>query len=129
VLDAILIDASIFIDNFRGHPDAFRVLDPLLLRGAARLHPVVAAEILEGARDHRHLKAIQRSLAAIPTTVVKTSDFKVALNLLCQHRLATGIGWADCLIAATALRMDLPLVTLNDKHFRPIRGVRVVRPY
>jgi predicted nucleic acid-binding protein len=43
--------------------------------------------------------------------------------------LSTRLGWPDCLIAAAALRLDLPLVTLNDKHFKPIRGLRVVRPY
>jgi hypothetical protein len=40
-----------------------------------------------------------------------------------------GVGWPDCLIAATCIRLGLPLVTLNDKHFRAIRGLRVVRPY
>ena len=35
----------------------------------------------------------------------------------------------DCLIAATCLRLGLPLVTVNDKHFRPIRRLRVIRPY
>ena len=43
--------------------------------------------------------------------------------------LSHGIGWPDCLIGATALRLRVAVVTLNDKHFKAIRGLRVVRPY
>lgn len=38
------------------------------------------------------------------------------------------IGTPDCMIAATALAYDQPLVTLNRSHFARIAGLRVVRP-
>ncbi len=46
-----------------------------------------------------------------------------------RYSLSHGVGWPDCLIAATALRLGLPVVTLNDKRFKVFKGLRVVRPY
>ena len=33
------------------------------------------------------------------------------------------------LIAAAAVRLHIPVATLNDKHFRSIPSVKVIRPY
>jgi predicted nucleic acid-binding protein len=110
----LLVDATVLIDHLRGAVDATRLLTPLFFRRAIALHPVVFAEVLSGARDARHLRAIDRSLVEIPLLRVKPDDFVVALDLLRTHRLAAGIGWPDCLIAASALRLRLPVVTLND---------------
>lgn len=41
------------------------------------------------------------------------------------HAKGQGIGAADSIIAATALRYGLPLVTDNVKHFRRIEGLDV----
>ena len=60
---------------------------------------------------------------------MRNLDFVAGLGLVQRHTLGLSIGWPDCLIAATCLRLDLPLVTLNDKHFKPIRGLSVLRPY
>ena len=59
----------------------------------------------------------------------KGDDLVAALSLLRQHRLSASVGWADCLIAATCIRLDLPLITCNVKHFKSLRGLRIIRPY
>jgi predicted nucleic acid-binding protein len=43
--------------------------------------------------------------------------------------LSHGLEIPDALIAATALELSLPLYTLNDRHFRMIPGLTVLRPY
>jgi tRNA(fMet)-specific endonuclease VapC len=129
VADTLLLDSSITIDHLRGHPDATAFLAPLFLRGRVSLHPVVLAELLSGARDLAHMRSIDASLRSIPVIRVRPNDFDTAMNLLRSFRLSTRIGWPDCLIAATALRLDVPFVTLNDKHFRPIRRLKLIRPY
>ena len=37
--------------------------------------------------------------------------------------------FADMIIAASAMEYGMPLVTRNIKHFRTIRGLKVLRPY
>jgi predicted nucleic acid-binding protein len=90
---------------------------------------VVQAEVLSGARDRRHLTMLDAALADLRRYTVKTADMSTTIGLVRDYTLAHGIGWPDCLIAATCLRLSLPLVTLNDKHFKSIRGLSVLRPY
>lgn len=125
----LLVDASLIIDLLRGLSDASAYLGPLLVRRVVVSHPAIISEVLSGARDQRHLRSLDAALSPLPLLRVRSSDFDASLNLLRTYRLSTGIGWADCLIAATALRLDIPFVTLNDKHFRPIRGLTIIRPY
>jgi predicted nucleic acid-binding protein len=60
---------------------------------------------------------------------VKSADMERAVQFVRAYTLAHGTGWPDCLLAATCLRLEVPVVTLNDKHFSPIRGLAVIRPY
>jgi len=56
-------------------------------------------------------------------------DFAAALDWLMRLHLSHRIGFPDCLIASSALRLGVPVVTLNDRHFRLFRGLTVIRPY
>jgi predicted nucleic acid-binding protein len=51
------------------------------------------------------------------------------LDLLAGFRLSHGVGWPDCLIAATAIRLGRPVATTNVKHFTPFPNLQVIRPY
>ncbi|MFN0132713.1 MAG: PIN domain-containing protein [Phycisphaerales bacterium] len=127
--EAVLIDSSIVIDDLRGVPAAHAYLTPLLDRRAAFLHPVGVAEILIGARNRSHLARLNAVIGLFRLVNAKNVDFLASLDLLRTHSLSHDVGWADCLIAASCIRLDLPIATLNVKHFRVFRGLRVVRPY
>jgi predicted nucleic acid-binding protein len=68
-------------------------------------------------------------LALYRTLWLSQSAQASALSFLSQHRLSAGIGFLDCLLAATAIENGLVLATVNDKHFRPLSGLKVERPY
>ncbi len=127
--DRWVIETTILIDHRRNIPAAVALVDSLHVKNVAVVHPISAAELLEGARDKQDMLETYRFLASFRRAIVKPADHERCLLLLSQYRLSHGIGWPDCLIAATCLRLDLPLVTLNDKHFRPVRGLKVLRPY
>ena len=40
-----------------------------------------------------------------------------------------GMGFLDCLIGAAAHQHGLVLYALNDRHFSPLPGLQVARPY
>ena len=84
---------------------------------------------MAGARDRRQVGRIEKRLNQMPQAAVVPADFDHCRAFVKRYTLPFGVGWPDCLIAATALRLRLPVVTLNDKHFRVIRGLRVMRPY
>ena len=53
----------------------------------------------------------------------------MAYDLVVRHRLSTGLGLADFLIAAQALDRGATLYTFNLKHFRAIPGLNAQAPY
>jgi predicted nucleic acid-binding protein len=124
-----LLDSTVVIDFLRGRQEAVNYLNSLLPVGAPLTHVVVVAEVIRGARDRREQAAIEASIAPFQIVAPDEADARASLDLLRRYRLSHGIGWADCLIAATAIRRDLIVVTTNVKHFTPIPGLRVLRPY
>jgi predicted nucleic acid-binding protein len=90
---------------------------------------VSAAELLGGAVDRREIRALADLVGRFEHVRCQPEDFDHCLAFVKRYTLSHGIGWPDCLIAATALRLKLPIATLNDKHFRPFRDLKIIRPY
>ncbi len=124
-----VVDSSILIDYLRGREPAREYLESLQSGDELATHVIVAAEVLTGARDRREQDAIQHTLREFHMHVVSESDCGDALNSLMDFRLSHGVGWHDCLIAASFVRKRLPVATLNYKHFSVFNDLEVVRPY
>lgn len=124
-----LLDTSIFVDLFRRSAAANRYIGTRLRSGRLKVHAAVAAELIAGVRNKVELGQLDELLGLSRMLVPSESDWTLALRLCRAHNLSDGTDWVDCLVAATAMRLKVPIATLNDKHFRPIRGLEVVRPY
>lgn len=124
-----VVDSSILIDYLRGREPAREYLEALQSADELATHIIVAAEVLTGARDQREQEVIQLALREFRMHVASEADCSAALNSLSQFRLSHGVGWHDCLIAASCVRKRLPLATLNEKHFSVFDDLDVVRPY
>lgn len=125
----LLIDTSVLVDALRASTQSEDFIVDARRTDQLVVHPVVEAELLAGARDRAELRQVSRLLARFEQIALEHIDVRTSLRLLARHRLAGGVSWEDCLLAATALRSRTPIATLNDKHFRVFRGLRVVRPY
>ncbi len=124
----VVVDSTVVIDLLHDHPGALSFAgDHPVSRWT--LHPVVEAELLTGVRNTTELRALDRALRSLPRLRMNPVDADHALAFVRRHTLSHGVGWPDCLIAATAMRLGLPVATTNVKHFRAIRGLKVVRPY
>lgn len=111
----ILVDTSAWVEFLRdtGSPVAVRV-DELLDREIATCD-MVRMEILAGARDEHHLTALRRLLARAAQLTTHPEDYDRAAMLYRQCRLSghTVRRLTDCLIAAVALRSEVPLLHLD----------------
>jgi predicted nucleic acid-binding protein len=125
----LLIDTTVVVDYLRGLKDAVDYLDQLKAAAVPTTHTVVVAEVVTGARDLNNLRSIEGFFAPFQIHRPDESDADLSIDLLKAFRLSHGVGWPDCLIAATALRLSLAVVTTNVKHFAAITALRVVRPY
>lgn len=125
----MFIDTAIFIDYLRGSERAAVAVVRARSSGEVPIHAVVAAELVSGVLNRSELRRTAALISTCRLVVPDESDVRRALRMLEKHVLADGLDWHDCLIAATALRLDQPVVTPNEKHFRVFRGLEVIKPY
>jgi predicted nucleic acid-binding protein len=127
-VDEVVLDTKVLIDLTRSQRQAteFARSGPT---GRLMLHPAAEAEVLVGARDRYELRRLVAVLDGFAGSGCNRPTSSTVLPPSGATPSPPVPGWPDCLIAATALRLGLPVVTLNDKHFRAIRGLRVIRPY
>ncbi|MBX3405211.1 MAG: type II toxin-antitoxin system VapC family toxin [Phycisphaeraceae bacterium] len=126
--DSAVLDSSVLIDFSRGHEAAVCCIET---GPPSRfvVHPVSAAELLKGSKSRAELRALDELLDRFDRIRCQPQDFDHCVALVRRFSLSHGVGWPDCLIAATAIRLGLPIVTLNDKHFKVFKGLKVRRPY
>ena len=125
---SFLIDTDWVIDHFNGVTHVTRRLKELQPRGLG-LSVVSAAELWEGAFFSRDPKRSQETLEAFLSGVeILGLDEEICKRFGqlrgSMRKLGQTIGDFDLLIAATALRHNLTLLTNNRKHFEGIAGLK-----
>jgi predicted nucleic acid-binding protein len=124
----VLVDTDVLVDCLRGTPPAKAWLE----RASAEvpgIPGVVAMELLIGCRNRAEIEKLQNFLSAFSIVWPDAAEFAQAYELLAEHRLTSGLGIPDCLIAAMSLIRKARLYTFNLKHFQVISGVDVQEPY
>ena len=108
----ILVDTSAWIEFLRdtGSQICQRVDD--LLATEIATCDVVRMEVLAGARDEQHLQQLRRLLARASTLPPEPVDYDAAAALYrtCRQRGHTVRKLIDCLIAAVAIRGNVPVL-------------------
>jgi predicted nucleic acid-binding protein len=94
---------------------------------------IEALQIEEPAQRQAYLdqacREIDQLLARFQHEPVASGDSTRALTWLRKYYHSRGVGFHDCLLGAAAVRRKIPLATMNEKHFKALPGVKVVRPY
>jgi len=108
----ILVDTSAWIEFLRdtGSPVCTRV-DASLNEDIATCDPV-RMEVLAGARDERHLGDLRRLLARAVVLPTGPTDYEdgAAMYRRCRREGSTVRRLLDCLIAAVAVRAEVPVL-------------------
>ena len=123
-----LIDTAILVDLLRGNTLAKSWLDGQP-QGVAAISVVTVAELLAGCRNQGEQKAVEMELGLYPVLWLSESISQLAITWYGKYHLSHGVGFLDCLIGATASLNHLELCTLNEKHFRPLPQIQLLRPY
>ncbi len=108
----ILVDTSAWVEFLRDTGSAVcRRVDDLLDGDIATCDPV-RMEVLAGARDENHLNELRRLLARASSVAAGPTDYEEAASLhrTCRRQGETVRRLTDCLIAAIAIRIDVPVL-------------------
>jgi predicted nucleic acid-binding protein len=117
----ILVDSSAWIELLRdsGHAARRTLQHHLTKRSEIATTEVVVMELLAGMLSNRTREALREKLLALPLLVVRgLDDFESAADLYrtCRRKGATVRRLTDCLIAAVAIRENVPVLH-NDHDF------------
>ncbi len=121
-----VVDTSVLVDVLRLRSTA---VDWFYNQNNLAITPMIQMELIAGAASKvDQQKAIQfiKQMQMLP---LLPEDVTWAMEQQLQYSLSHNVGMNDCLIAATAKRLNLPLMTTNLKHFAPLLGTQVQRPY
>jgi predicted nucleic acid-binding protein len=124
-----LIDTDILIDASRGVAAAGAFLNQAQAETGVIISVISAMELVRGCRDKRQLADVTMLIHSSRVLPVTSRVSILALAFLEEFALSHGLGLPDALIAATAVRAQMPLYTRNTRHFSMIRGLAVVQPY
>lgn len=123
-----LVDTSVIVDFLRNFAPAIEWRNRLgeSLLGAT---PMVWMEMSKGAENRLDQHKALLVLRQFERVYLTAEDQDWALEQYIIFRLSHGVGIVDCLIAAPAHRLQIPFYIHNLKHFVPLLGVLVQKPY
>ena len=125
--NVILVDSSILIDYYRKTNKANSVWVSLIDKGYEfAISAITKYELYSGATQSQitFWDSILTAISVIPFDE-GCVDTAVQINAVLKQKRKQ-IDLADLFIAATAMTNNLPITTLNKKHFERIDGLSVV---
>lgn len=123
--DRLLIDTTILIDHLRKPQKDKTLFYRLSLRFDYVIAVVTEFEFAIGSSPKNH-DFVTALLTQIPVLALDSACIRTSVETY-QHLKASNqlIPLPDIFIAATAITHDLPLLTLNQKHFARIARLRL----
>ena len=126
MVDALL-DTATVVDLLREYPPAAEwIAQEDRVFGITKY---VWMEVAAGCQNKQSLREATQLIERFELVAISTEDVDWALTKLVQFNLSHNIDPLDCLIAATAKRLTLPIYTRNLKHFQPMLGELALSPY
>lgn len=122
----ILLDTDVMVDVLRGYEPAKKWLESAQEIGVPGL---VVMELLQGCQNAKEQRQLEKSLSGYPLYWSTEEDCNRALASFSAHHLSDNIGLLDALIAETAIGICAELATFNVKHYRVLRGLKLIQPY
>ncbi|NTU43014.1 MAG: type II toxin-antitoxin system VapC family toxin [Nitrospirales bacterium] len=125
----MVVDTDVLIWYMRGNDKAFQVIENT---ESFFISVVTYMELVQGMRNKKELNAFRQALHAWSARILYITEeiSAKAMFAIEQHFLSHSLQLADALVGATAIAHGLPLLTGNDKHYKPMKDIqlRIFRP-
>jgi predicted nucleic acid-binding protein len=122
-----LLDTDVMVDLRRQFPPALAWFDGLVEE--PMVPGFVLLEVMEGCRNLREMRRLQRDLAPFTVVWPTAADCERALRTFAEGYLRHGLGLLDSVIGECAVGQGAVLCTFNLRHFRAVPGLVTEQPY
>ncbi len=124
----ILLDTDVMIDILRKYPPAVAWLQS---RGDEDIFLLgfVVMELIQGCRNKEEQEKVEKELGIYGVVWPSSEVCNEALSVFARYYLSHGLGILDALIGQTAVALNHPLYTFNQKHYAVIPYLKTVQPY
>ncbi|MGH2647960.1 MAG: type II toxin-antitoxin system VapC family toxin [Ginsengibacter sp.] len=123
----VIIDADVMIEVLRKNYSAKSFIINEIGNGNIILSCITVAEILQGASNKENLQQLNKILKQYIVIPINYSISDIFSSLFQKYILSHGTGISDTSVAATALHYNLPLLSINQKHFKHIPNLKLVK--
>ncbi len=122
----LLVDTDILIDVSRGIQIAINRLQSEANNSKLAISTITQMELIVGCRNKTELHNLEQFLRRY--VIIKVNEFITdkAIELLSKYRLSHGLLIPDGLIAATAIVIEAPLLSKNQRDYRFISELNLL---
>jgi len=121
-----LLDTNILIRHFRRHQPTTDLMAALILDGEAGVSAITRIEMIQGMREHERNKTLELLNSLAPYDLDSAIADLSGEYIRYYRTQGMTLAIPDAVIAATAVRYNLILVTYNAKHF-PMTELRLYK--
>lgn len=123
-----VVDTDILIDAARKVKEALECLGDIEEHSVAAISVITQMELFVGCRDEAEQRVAEHFLERFHVLRLTEQVSDTAVGLLRQYRLRHGLAIPDALIAATAIALNQPFISRNQRDFRFIKELQLL-PY
>ena len=123
-----IVDTDILIDAGQDVREAIECLADIEQQSAPAISVITQMELVVGCRNKTEQRHIERFLHRFQVLKLTEQVSDTAVDLLRQYRLSHGLAIPDALIAATAMALNQPFISKNQRDYRFIKGLQLL-PY
>jgi len=125
----ILLDSDVMIDLLRQYQPAMRWFDTLDEDEELALPGYVVMELIQGCRNKVEQEWLQRTMTPYGIVWLPAEECDKALEIFTRYHLSHNAGLLDVLIGQTAVTLDVPLYTFNQRHYLFMAELQTIQPY
>ncbi|CAN5481491.1 type II toxin-antitoxin system VapC family toxin [soil metagenome] len=123
----ILFDSDILIDTSRGISQAVQTLEEFEQTHTLSVSVVTKLELMVGCKNKKEFKELNKFLDRFKVFHLSETISRKTVELFQQYRLSHDVLIADMLIASTALTYELELISKNQKDFKFIDDLKLIK--
>ena len=122
-----VVDADIMIEVLRKNPVAASFLKNDIGPFNIVLSAITIAEIQQGSTNKENLHQINRFLKQYIVLPIEYHISNIFSSLVQKYVLSHNTDIGDIFVAATSLYYQLPLLTMNHKHYKHIPNLQLIK--